>query len=132
MLQDARIDDVASDAGSTIGSPHGMGLPDFPLPPMYPESASQQASGPFVHPRMEVDPIGRQMRPSSSQSGRRSLNTQWSTLGHTSPRATDVRKKKGVDPSIAALQSQLSHVTGELGEQLGATLQFAGHASLTA
>ena len=62
MSRDARIDDVASDAGSTVGSPHGTGLPDFLLPPMYPDSASQQASGPFVHPRIEVDPIGCQMR----------------------------------------------------------------------
>ena len=81
---------------------------------------------------MEVDPVGCQMCPSSSQSRRRSPNTQWSTLGRTSPHATGIRKKKGVDPTIVALQSQLSHATDELGEQLDATSQFAGHAPSTA
>ena len=42
-----------------------------------------------------------------------------------------MHKKKGVNPSIAMLQSQLSRATRELGEQLGATSQFAGHAQST-
>ena len=81
---------------------------------------------------MQVDPSGRQMRPSSSQPGRRSPNTQWSALGRTSPRAAGVRKKKGVDPAIAAFQTQLSHTTGEISEQLGAAPQSVGHAQSTA
>ena len=116
MSRDTQIDDVASDTGSTGGSPHWTGVPDFPLPPMYPETVSQQASGPPVPPRLDVDPIAHQMRLPTSSSGRRSPNSQWLALGRTSPRATGVRKKKGVDPTIAALQSQFSHVTNELGE----------------
>ena len=40
-------------------------------------------------------------------------------------------KKKDVDPSIAALQSQLSQATGNLGAQLGVTSRFAGHTQST-
>ena len=131
MSQDARIDDFASDTGSTGGSPQYTGVPAFPLPPMYPESVSQQASAQSALPRIATDPIGRQMQP-ASPSGRRSPNTQWSALGRTSPRAAGVHKKKGVDPAIAALQTQLSRTTGELGEQLGAASESVGHAQTTA
>ena len=41
-------------------------------------------------------------------------------------------KKKSVDPTIAALQTQVSRAIDDLGEQLGATLQFAKHAQSTA
>lgn len=105
MSRDVHIDDVASDTGSTGGSPYWTGLPDFPLPPMYPGSASQQASGPPANLRLVVDPIGRQTLSPTSLSGRHSPNTQWFALGRTSPRAAGVRKEKGVDPAIPALQS---------------------------
>ena len=131
MSQDARIDDFASDTGSTGGSPHYTGVPAFPLPPMYPESVSQQASAQSALPRIATDPIGRQMQ-TASPSGRRSPNTQWSALGRTSPRSAGVRKKKGVDPAIAALQTQLSRTTGEIGEQLGAASESVGQAQTTA
>ena len=133
MSQDARIDDLASDTGSTGGSPHHPWVPDFPLLPMYPESVTQQASAQPALLRIVTDPIGRQMQSASSSSpGRRSPNTQWSALGRTSPRAAGVRKKKGVDPAIAALQTQLSRTTGEIGEQLGAASESVGQAQTTA
>ena len=50
----------------------------------------------------------------------------------TSPRATGVRKKKGVDPAIAALQTQLSRTTGEIGERLGVASESVGQAQSTA
>ena len=131
MSQDARIDDFASDTGSTGGSPHQTGVPAFPLPPMYPESATQYASAQPTLPRIVADPIGRQMQP-ASPSGRRSPNTQWSALGRTSPRASGIRKKKGVDPAIAALQTQLSRTTGEIGERLGVASESVDQAHTTA
>ena len=131
MSQDARIDDFASDTGATGGSPHYTGVPAFPLPPMYPESVSQQASVQSALPRIATDPIGRQMQ-QASPSGRRSPNTQWSALGRTSPRASGIRKKKGVDPAIAALQTQLSRTTGEIGERLGVASESVGQAQTTA
>ena len=133
MSQDARIDDFASDTGSTGGSPHYTGVPAFPLPPMYPESVAQQASAQLALLRIVTDPLGRQMQPaSSSLPGRRSPNTQWSTLGRTSPRAAGVRKKKGVDPAIAALQTQLSRTTGKIGERLGVASESVNQAQTTA
>ena len=133
MSQDARIDDMASDAGSTGGSPHHPWMPAFPLPPTYPDTLSQQESAQSALPRIVTDPIGRQVQPATSSSpGRRSPNTQWSALGRTSPRSAGVRKKKGVDPAIAALQTQLSRTTGEIGEQLGAASESVGQAQTTA
>ena len=100
---------------------------------MYPESVTSQASAQPALPRILTDPIGRQMQPASSSSpGRRSPNTQWSALGRTSPRAAGVRKKKGVDPAIAALQTQLSRTTGEIGERLGVASESVGQAQTTA
>ena len=98
---------------------------------MYPESTTQYASAQPALPRILTDPIGRQMQP-ASPSGRRSPNTQWSALGRTSPRATGIRKKKGVDPAIAALQTQLSRTTGEIGERLGVASESVGQAQTTA
>ena len=134
MSQEGRIDDMASDAGSTGGSPHHPWMPAFPLPPMYPETVTQQESVQSALPRIVTDPIGRQTQSasSSSPSGRRSPNTQWSALGRTSPRASGIRKKKGVDPAIAALQTQLSRTTGEIGEQLDAASESVGQAQTTA
>ena len=134
MSQDARIDDVASETGSVGGSPHWTGASDIPLPPMYPDVVSQWGRSPSPQqgsvqpplPRIVTDPIGRQ------HSGRRSPNTQWSALGRTSPRAAGARKKKGVDPAIAALQTQLSQTTGEIGERLGAASESVGQAQTTA
>ena len=131
MSQDARIDDFASDTGLTGGSPHQTGVPAFPLPPMYPESVTQYASAQPALPRIVTDPRGRQMQ-TASPSGRRSPNTQWSALGRTSPRAAGVRKKKGVDPAIAALQTQLSRTTGEIGERLGVASESVDQAHTTA
>ena len=100
---------------------------------MYPDTVTQQSSAQSVLPRIRTDPIGRQMRPPSSlPTGRRSPNTQWSALGGKSPRAVGVRKKKGVDPAIAALQTQLNRTTGEIGEQLGAASESVEQVQTTA
>ena len=126
MSQDTRINDFASDARSTGRSPHWQGVPDFPLPPMYADMPSQQASVQPEMPRISTEPLGRQ------RTGRRSPNTQWSALGRQSPRAVGVCKKKGVDPAIVALQTQLSRTTSEIGEQLGAASESVGQAQSTA
>ena len=46
-------------------------------------------------------------------------------------KTTGASKKKGIDPSIAVLQSELSQATGDLGAQLGTESQFARHVQST-
>lgn len=57
---------------------------------------------------------------------------QFAMLGKKLTKTSKLYKKNDVALSIAALQSQLSQATGDLGTQLGATSQFAGHAQSTA
>lgn len=97
MSRDACIDDanVYNEVGSIGNVPPYTRLPDFPLLAVYPDHLVGQSE----NPRLVVDPSGRRLNsPPVSPTGRKSLNTEWSTLGRTSPKAAGVRKKKGVDP----------------------------------